>query len=98
MKRLRIAAGILAFLASPALSQEWPAGTVRVIVPYAAGGPVDFPARLLIDRLGAQTKGVFILENRPGAGGLLGLQTVMQAAPDGGTFLFTTSSVTMVPT
>jgi tripartite-type tricarboxylate transporter receptor subunit TctC len=71
---------------------------VRIVVPYAAGGPVDFPARLLIDRLAAQTKGVFILENRPGAGGSIGLSTVMQAAPDGGTFLFTTSSVTMVPT
>jgi tripartite-type tricarboxylate transporter receptor subunit TctC len=89
---------ILALIASPALAQEWPAGTVRIVVPYAAGGPVDFPARLLIDRLTAQTKGVFILENRPGAGGSIGLQTVMQAPPDGGTFLFTTSSVTMVPT
>src|SRR5712691_1748953 len=93
-----VALAIVVLVAAPALAQEWPAGTVRVIVPYAAGGPVDFPARLLIDRLAAQTKGVFILENRPGAGGLLGLQTVMQAAPDGGTFLFTTSSVTMVPT
>jgi len=93
-----VALAFVVLVAAPALAQEWPAGTVRVIVPYAAGGPVDFPARLLIDRLAAQTKGVFILENRPGAGGLLGLQTVMQAAPDGGTFLFTTSSVTMVPT
>ena len=85
-------------VAAPALAQDWPSGTVRIIVPYAAGGPVDFPVRLIIDRLAAQTKGVFILENRPGAGGSIGLQTVMQAPPDGGTFLFTTSSVTMVPT
>jgi tripartite-type tricarboxylate transporter receptor subunit TctC len=41
---------------------------------------------------------VFILENRPGAGGSIGLTTVVQAPPDGGMFLFTTSSVTMVPT
>jgi tripartite-type tricarboxylate transporter receptor subunit TctC len=95
---LRSLALVFAFIASPALAQEWPSGTVRVVVPYAAGGPVDFPARLLIDRLAAQTKGVFILENRPGAGGSIGLQAVMQAPPDGGTFLFTTSSVTMVPT
>ncbi len=67
-------------------------------MPYAAGGPVDVPARLLIDRLTAQTKGVFILENRPGAGGSIGLQSVMQSPPDGSTFLFTTSSVAMVPT
>jgi tripartite-type tricarboxylate transporter receptor subunit TctC len=88
----------LALVAAPALAQDWPSGTVRVVVPYAAGGPVDFPARLMIDRLAAQTKGAFILENRPGAGGSIGLQSVVQAPPDGGTFLFTTSSVTMVPT
>ena len=88
----------IACIASPASAQDWPAGTTRIVVPYAAGGPVDFPARLLIDRLAAQTKGVFILENRPGAGGSIGLMTVVQAPPDGATFLLTTSSVTMVPT
>jgi tripartite-type tricarboxylate transporter receptor subunit TctC len=89
---LAVAVGIV-----PAAAQEWPSGTVRVIVPYAAGGPVDVPARLVIDRLTAQTKGVFILENRPGAGGSIGLQHVVQSPPDGSTFLFTTSSVTIVP-
>ena len=103
MRMLRFAPyafAIVAFaaVAMPAAAQEWPSGTVRVVVPYAAGGPVDVPARLLIDRLAAQTKGVFILENRPGAGGSIGLQAVVQAAPDGGTLLLTTSSVTMVPT
>jgi tripartite-type tricarboxylate transporter receptor subunit TctC len=88
----------IAGVAAPASAQDWPAGTTRIVVPYAAGGPVDFPARLLIDRLAAQTKGVFILENRPGAGGSIGLTTVVQAPPDGATFLLTTSSVTMVPT
>ena len=37
-------------IAAPAAAQDWPAGTTRIVVPYAAGGPVDFPARLLIDR------------------------------------------------
>ncbi len=99
---VRLLAVIFSLVAASAPAQEaakaWPAGTVRIVVPYAPGGPVDFPARLLIDRLAAQTKGVFILENRPGAGGSVGLQTVMQAPPDGGIFLFTTSSVAMVPT
>ena len=97
---LHSALALVAALAAlaPAAAQEWPSGTVRVVVPYAAGGPVDVPARLLIDRLAAQTKGVFILENRPGAGGSIGLQSVVQSPPDGSTFLFTTSSVTMVPT
>jgi tripartite-type tricarboxylate transporter receptor subunit TctC len=93
-----IAGTIVVLVGAAAPAQEWPSTTVRVVVPYAAGGPVDFPARLLIDRLAAQTKGVFILENRPGAGGSIGLQSVVQAPPDGGTFLLTTSSITMVPT
>src|SRR5262245_117587 len=86
-----------AIVASPALAQEWPSGPVRVVVPYAAGGPLDVPARLLIDRLAAQTKGTFILENRSGAGGTIGMQAVMQSPPDGNMLLFTTSSVTIVP-
>jgi tripartite-type tricarboxylate transporter receptor subunit TctC len=93
-----VAIVVIAVLVTPVVAQEWPSSTVRVVVPYAAGGPVDVPARLLIERLAAQTKGVFILENRPGAGGSIGLQAVVQAAPDGGTLLLTTSSVTMVPT
>ena len=102
MRMLRFAPhafAIVAFaaVAMPAAAQEWPSGTVRVVVPYAAGGPVDVPARLLIDRLAAQTKGVFILR-MAGAGGSIGLQAVVEAAPDGGTLLLTTSSVTMVPT
>jgi len=90
---------LLAFLLSlaPVAAQDWPSGTIRVVLPYAAGGPVDFPARLVLDRLNAQTKGHFILDNRSGAGGSIGLQVVVQSPPDGGTFLFTTSSMTMVP-
>jgi tripartite-type tricarboxylate transporter receptor subunit TctC len=97
MKILRSLAVVLAFIASPALAQEWPAGTVRVVVPYAAGGPLDLPARLLIDRLAAQTKGVFILEHRAGAGGAIGAQAVVQSPPDGSTFLFTSSSLAAAP-
>ncbi|MGE0037436.1 MAG: Bug family tripartite tricarboxylate transporter substrate binding protein [Xanthobacteraceae bacterium] len=97
MLRQCLAVLVAAIGICPAAAQEWPSGTVRIIVPYAAGGPVDVPARLVIDRLTAQTKGTFILENRPGAGGSIGLQSVMQSPPDGGTFLFTTSSVTIVP-
>jgi tripartite-type tricarboxylate transporter receptor subunit TctC len=96
---VRIVAFLLALLATPALAQDWPAsaGTIRIIVPYAPGGPLDLPARLLIDRLAAQTKGVFILEHRPGAGGAVGAQAVVQSAPDGSTFLFASSSIAAAP-
>ncbi len=88
---------VVGLLATPAMAQDWPTGTIRVIVPFTAGGPVDFPARLLIDRLAAQTKGVFIIENRAGAGGSVGLQSVVQSEPDGRALLLTTSSIAMVP-
>jgi tripartite-type tricarboxylate transporter receptor subunit TctC len=85
-------------LVTPATAQDWPpSAAVRVMVPFAAGGPVDVPARLMNDRLAAQTKGTFILENRGGAGGTIGAQVVAQAAPDGTSLLFTTSSVAIAP-
>jgi tripartite-type tricarboxylate transporter receptor subunit TctC len=85
-------------LVTPATAQDWPpSSAVHVMVPYAAGGPVDVPARLMNERLSAQTKGTFILENHGGAGGTIGAQMVAQAAPDGQTLLFTTSSIAIAP-
>jgi tripartite-type tricarboxylate transporter receptor subunit TctC len=94
-----LAAAGLSSAAVKAQVQDWPpSAAVRVIVPFAAGGPVDVPARLINERLAAQTKGTFILENRSGAGGTIGAQQVAQAAPDGQTLLFTTSSLAIAPT
>jgi tripartite-type tricarboxylate transporter receptor subunit TctC len=85
-------------ISTPSVAQDWPpSSAVRVMVPFAAGGPVDVPARLMNERLAAQTKGTFILENRGGAGGTIGAQQVAQAAPDGQSLLFTTSSVSIAP-
>jgi tripartite-type tricarboxylate transporter receptor subunit TctC len=93
-----LAACLATIWAIPVAAQEWPpAAAVRVMVPFAAGGPVDVPARLMNDRLAAQTKGTFILENRGGAGGTIGAQQVAQAAPDGQSLLFTTSSIAIAP-
>jgi len=93
-----LAASLAVASASPVTAQEWPpSSAVRVMVPFAAGGPVDVPARLMNDRLAAQTKGTFILENRGGAGGTIGAQQVAQAAPDGQSLLFTTSSIAIAP-
>jgi tripartite-type tricarboxylate transporter receptor subunit TctC len=93
-----IAAAFAATWATPLAAQDWPpSSAVRVMVPFAAGGPVDVPARLMNERLAAQTKGTFILENRGGAGGTIGAQQVAQAAPDGQSLLFTTSSISIAP-
>jgi tripartite-type tricarboxylate transporter receptor subunit TctC len=96
---LRLLAFALTLLYAPAaaLAQAWPSGTVKIIVPYAPGGPLDFTARLLIDRLAAQTKGTFILDHRPGAGTTIGAQAVAQSPADGSTFLYTTASLAVAP-
>ncbi len=69
-------------LAAPALAQA-PAGRpIRIIVPFAAGGPIDVTARLLAEKASAQL-GTIIIENRPGGGGGIGVDMVAKAAPDG---------------
>jgi tripartite-type tricarboxylate transporter receptor subunit TctC len=89
------AAGVTA-LPAGARAQAWPTRPVRFIIPFAAGGPVELPARFLAERL-TQTLGQPVLvEARPGAGGSLGVQAVL-AANDGHTLLFTTSSVVILP-
>ncbi|MCC7428249.1 MAG: tripartite tricarboxylate transporter substrate binding protein [Alphaproteobacteria bacterium] len=84
--------------ASASAPEPWPVRPVRIVVPFAAGGPVDTPARVIADRLSERFGSPFIVDNRAGAGGAIGAQFVAQAAPDGGTLLFTSSSVALAPT
>jgi tripartite-type tricarboxylate transporter receptor subunit TctC len=84
-------------LPRPALAQAWPARPVRFIVPFNAGGTTDIIARIisqwLSERLGQQV----IVENKPGGGTNIGVQTVVNAAPDGYTLLFTVATSTINP-
>ena len=80
-----------------AAQPPWPAHTARFIVPFAAGGALDIPARLIADRLSRDLAASFIVENRPGAGGAIGAQSVAQWPPDGSGLLFTSSSVAILP-
>jgi tripartite-type tricarboxylate transporter receptor subunit TctC len=75
--------------AVPTLSaaQSYPNRTVKLIVPFGAGGPADVYARVLAKYLSEETKQPFVIENRPGAGSLLGTDVVAKAAPDGYTLL-----------
>ncbi len=70
-----------------AQAQSWPTRAVTIISPYSPGGTNDVPARLFADRLSKAFGQPFVVENKPGAAGILGATLVMQAAPDGYTLL-----------
>lgn len=78
-------------------ADTYPSRPVKIIVPYPAGGAVDPPARILAQQLSAQTGQQFVVENRPGAGGNIGVDAVVGAAPDGYTLLFSGPNVTIAP-
>jgi tripartite-type tricarboxylate transporter receptor subunit TctC len=78
-----------AALGFPAASaQNYPSRAVKIVVPFPPGGPLDFTARVLADKLGTSMKQPFVVENRPGASGNIGTDVVAKAEPDGYTLLF----------
>src|SRR5919109_4787367 len=89
MSLFRVFAAIVAALVSfHAHAQAWPSKPVKFIVPYPPGGTVDPLARLLGAKLQEALGQPFVIENRAGAGGLVGTGAAAKAAPDGYTFLF----------
>jgi len=83
-----------ALLIHPAAAQtsKWPERPVKVIVPFAAGGPNDVVARLWVDRLSIGFGQQFVVDNRGGASGMIGSEAAARAAPDGYTLLLASSS------
>ncbi|MCR0984816.1 Bug family tripartite tricarboxylate transporter substrate binding protein [Roseomonas populi] len=91
--RRGLMAGSAAALARPALAQRgWPDRPVTLLVPYAAGGSNDVVARLLAPRLQAVLGQSFVVENRTGAGGSIGMAAVARGASDGTLFLVSSAS------
>lgn len=86
-----LAAALLA-AALPAVAQSWPAKTVKIIVPFPAGGPTDVLTRFLSDKLGSQLGQPVIVENKPGAGGAIGADLVAKSPADGYTLVMATAS------
>ena len=89
---LQLAAGAAALPAVSgfAWAQSYPTRTVRIIVGFAAGGGVDITARLIGEWLSERLGQSFVTENRTGAGGNIGTEAVVNAAPDGYTLLLAT--------
>ena len=91
-------AGMWAVSALAQAPADFPSGNVRIIVPFAAGGPTDVVARILGDLLSARWGGKsVIIDNRPGAGTIVATAAVAKAPPDGHTFLMATNSLLINP-
>src|SRR5258708_13298833 len=94
---LTAAAGmmLLALSGHGAVSQS--ARTIRIVVPFPAGGSADDLARLLADQIGRTRSGNFVIENRPGAGTVVATEAVSRTAPDGNTLLIVANSFVINP-
>ncbi|HEX9462997.1 MAG TPA: tripartite tricarboxylate transporter substrate binding protein [Alphaproteobacteria bacterium] len=95
IRLLVIAAALVA--APGAIAEGYPAKPVRVIVPFSAAGPGDIIARILAQRLTEQLGQQFLVDNRPGAGGNVGMAMVAKAPPDGYTILVVSSALVVNP-
>jgi tripartite-type tricarboxylate transporter receptor subunit TctC len=88
---------ILVFAYPAAAQSDYPSRAVRILVPSSPGGGTDILARVLADHLSRSMGGQFFVENRPGAGQMIGIEAVARAAPDGYTLLMAASTLAINP-
>jgi tripartite-type tricarboxylate transporter receptor subunit TctC len=86
------------WMASPAAAQDYPSRPVKVIMPFGAGGPTDVFTRAIADELSKSLKQPFVMENRPGAGTIIGTDAAAKSPPDGYTLLMMSATQTTTET
>jgi tripartite-type tricarboxylate transporter receptor subunit TctC len=96
-KIIRIGAAMLGLIPSWAQAETWPDKPVHIVVPLTAGSATDVMARTVAVQLSEQLGQPFIVDNKPGAGGTIGMGAVARAKPDGYTFLVQSASYTITP-
>jgi tripartite-type tricarboxylate transporter receptor subunit TctC len=96
MRNLRVLFGVLlASFALGAVADDYPSRPVKIVVPFAAGGPADVYGRFLAQRLQESMGQPFVVEDRPGAGSVIGTDIVAKSAPDGYTLLLMSNTHTV---
>ena len=90
-----IGCALAALLTLPALAQDYPSKPVKIIVPFAAGGPADIYARFLGQRLQEALGQPFVIDDRPGGGSVIGTDAVAKSPPDGYTLLLMSNTHTV---
>ena len=78
--------------ATPVFAQTWPSRPIRLVVPFAAGGSTDVIARQVGQRMSDTLGQPFVIENRPGAAGVIASEAVFKSLPDGYTLMMATTS------
>jgi tripartite-type tricarboxylate transporter receptor subunit TctC len=94
--QLLLAAVLTVGMSQPAQTQEFPSKPITIVVPFAPGGGVDIVARLLAEKLRPALGASVVVDNKPGASGMLGAQAVVKAAPDGHTLLLGSAGETAI--
>ncbi|MGZ9006413.1 MAG: Bug family tripartite tricarboxylate transporter substrate binding protein [Burkholderiales bacterium] len=99
MRPLLVAAllGALQFFPAAWAQQDYPTKPIRIIVPSVAGGGTDSSTRIVVARMSEALPGKIVVDNRPGAGSIIGTEMVARAAPDGYTLLAAISTITIQP-
>jgi len=92
---LKLTMAAMALTSACAFAQDYPNRAVKIMVPFAAGGPADNYARFIAQRLTTELKQPFVVENRPGAGSIIGTDAVAKAPADGYTLLMMSNTHTV---